>query len=83
MAASCYEYACHRQGIGSFFRIKINGIELSTGKVLVKNVVQSAFKHTLESKCTFQLYNNRKHKAKFTLELLTKMTLSGLVTVLT
>ena len=49
-----------------FFRIKINGIEISTGKI------QSAFRQTLGDKFTFQQDNNLKHKAKYTLELLTK-----------
>ena len=42
-------------------------------------------KQTLEDKFTFQQVNNLKHKAKYTLELLTKTTSfpSGLVTVYT
>jgi hypothetical protein len=46
---------------GKFFMIERNGIELSTGKILEENLVQSAFHQTL------------KHKAKYTLESLTKM----------
>jgi hypothetical protein len=57
-----------------FFRIKINGIELSTGKILEENLVQSAYQQTLGDKFTFQQDNNTKHKAKSTLELLTKKT---------
>jgi hypothetical protein len=30
-----------------FFKIKINGIELSKGKILEENLVQSAFQQTL------------------------------------
>ena len=55
-----------------FFRIKRNGIELSTGKILDENLVQSAFQQTLGDKFTFQQNNNLKHKAKYTRELLTK-----------
>ena len=52
-----------------FFRIKRNGIELNTCKILEKNLVQ-----TLGDKFTFQQDNNINHKGKYTLELLTKMT---------
>ena len=55
--------------------IKINGIELSTGKILEENLFQCAFQQTLGDKFTFQQDNNLKHKAKYTLEFLTKMTL--------
>jgi hypothetical protein len=58
------------------FRIKRNRIELSTGKILEENLVQSAFQQTLGDKFTFQQDNNLKHKAKYTLELLTKKTLN-------
>ena len=44
--------------------------------VLEENLVQSAFHQTLEDKLTFQLDNNLKHKAKYTLELLTKKTMN-------
>ena len=59
-----------------FFRIKINGIELSTGKILEKTLVQSAFQQTLGDKFNFQQDNNLKHKPKYTMELLTKTTLN-------
>ena len=59
-----------------FFKIKINGIELSTGKILEENLVQSAFQQTLGDKCTSQQDNKLKHKAKYTLELLTKRILN-------
>ena len=39
-------------------------------------MVQSAFLQTLGDKFTFQQDNNLKHKAKYTLELLTKTTLN-------
>ena len=58
------------------FRIKINGIELSTGKILEENLVRSAFQQTLGEKFTFQQDNNLKHKANSTQELLRKMTLN-------
>uniref|UniRef100_A0A673Z7C8 non-specific serine/threonine protein kinase n=1 Tax=Salmo trutta TaxID=8032 RepID=A0A673Z7C8_SALTR len=64
-------YACHRQGLGSFFRIKRNGIELSTGKIQEETFL-SAFQQILGDKFTFQQDNNLKHKAKYTQELLTK-----------
>ena len=82
VAASCYVYACHWHGQGHFFMIK--GIELSTGKILEENLVQSAFHQTLGDKFTFQQDYNLKHKAKYTLQLLTKTTLNvGQVTVST
>ena len=56
--------------------IKINVIELSSGKILEENLVQSAYQQTVGVKCTFQQDNNLNHKAKYTLELLTKMTLN-------
>ena len=56
--------------------IKINGIELSTGKILEESLVQSAFQQTLGDKFTSQQDNNLKHKAKYTLELVTKTTLN-------
>jgi hypothetical protein len=68
--------ACHQQGLGSFLKSKINGIELSTGKILEENHVQSVFQQTLGDKFTFQQDNNLKHKVKYTLELLTKMLLN-------
>ena len=51
--------------------MEINGIELRTG-----NLVHSAFQQTLGDEFTFQQDNNLKHKAKYPLELLTKMTLN-------
>jgi hypothetical protein len=54
-----------------FFRIKINGIDLSTGKTWV-SMLSNRHWETF----TFQQDNNLKHKAKCTLELLTKMTLN-------
>ena len=54
--------------------IKRNGIDLSTGKILEENLVQSAFQKTLGDKFTIQLDNNLK-QAKCTLELLTTTTL--------
>ena len=51
-------------------------MELSTGKILEENLVQSAFHQTLGDKFTFQQDNNLKHKAKSTLELLTKKTVN-------
>ena len=50
--------------------------ERKTGKILEENLVQSAFQQTLGAKCTFQQDNNLKHKAKYNLELLIKMTLN-------
>ena len=70
VAASGYGYAWE------IFRIKINGIELSTVKALEENSVQSAFQQTLGNKFTFQQDNNLKHKAKSTLELITNTTLN-------
>ena len=58
----------------SLFMIKINGIELSTGKILKETLF--AFQQTLGDKFTFQQDNNLKHKAKYTLELLTMTTLN-------
>ena len=59
---------------GEVFRIKLNGMERSTSKILEDNLVQSAFHLTLGDEFTFQQNNNLKHKAIFTLELLTKKT---------
>ena len=52
-------------------------MELSTGKIPEKNLVQSAFHQTLGDEFTFQQDNNLKHKAKSIPELLTKMNLNG------
>jgi hypothetical protein len=49
------------------FRGIKKGLELSTGKILEENLVQSAFRQTLGDKFTFQQVNNLKLKAKFTL----------------
>jgi hypothetical protein len=46
--------------------IKINGIELSTGKIPEEILVQSAFQQTLGDKFIFQKNNNLKYKAKST-----------------
>uniref|UniRef100_A0AAZ3PZ24 Uncharacterized protein n=1 Tax=Oncorhynchus tshawytscha TaxID=74940 RepID=A0AAZ3PZ24_ONCTS len=43
---------------------------------LEENLVQSAFHQTLGEEFTFQQVNNLKHKAKSTLELLTKKTVN-------
>ena len=51
-------------------------MELSTGKILEENLVQSAFHQTLGDAFTFQQDNNLKHKAKYALELLTKKTVN-------
>uniref|UniRef100_A0AAZ3R281 Tc1-like transposase DDE domain-containing protein n=1 Tax=Oncorhynchus tshawytscha TaxID=74940 RepID=A0AAZ3R281_ONCTS len=59
-----------------FFRTKINRVQLSTGKILEENLVQSTFQQTLGDTFTIQQDNNLKHKARYTLELLTKTTLN-------
>ena len=48
--------------------------ELSTGNILEENLVQSVFQQTLGDKFPFHQDNNLKQKAKYILELLTKMT---------
>jgi hypothetical protein len=53
-------------------------MELSTGKTLEENLVQSACQQTLGDEFTFQQDNNLKHNAKSTLELLTKKTVNVL-----
>jgi hypothetical protein len=74
VAASCYEYPHHRQGLGSSLGgIKRNRIELSTDKILEENLAWSAFQQT---DCTFQQDNNLKNKDKNTLEFLSKKTLN-------
>ena len=55
--------------------MKRNRIELSIGKILEENQVEFAFQNTLGDKVTFQQDKNLKHKAKYTLEMLTKTTL--------
>jgi hypothetical protein len=49
-------------------------MELSTGRTLEENLIQSAFHQTLGDEFTFQQDNNLKHKAKSTPTLLTKTT---------
>ena len=49
---------------------------LSTGKLLEKNLDQSAFHQILGDEFIFQQDNKLKHKAKSTLELLTKKTVN-------
>jgi hypothetical protein len=44
---------------GEFFRIKINGMELSTGKILEENLVQSALQQTRGREFTIQQDNNQ------------------------
>jgi hypothetical protein len=53
-----------------------NGMELNTGKILVENLVWSAFHQTLGDEFTFQQDNSLKHKTKSTQELLTKKTVN-------
>ena len=48
----------------------------NTGKILEENLGQSAFQQTLGDTFTFHQDINLNHKAKSTLELLTKMTLN-------
>jgi hypothetical protein len=53
---------------GVFQLRKRNGMELSAGKVLEENLVQSAFHQTLGEEFTFQLDNNlRKHSQLYSL----------------
>uniref|UniRef100_A0A8K9XAW0 Uncharacterized protein n=1 Tax=Oncorhynchus mykiss TaxID=8022 RepID=A0A8K9XAW0_ONCMY len=40
---------------------KLTKMELSTGKILEENLVQSAFHQTLGDEFTFQQYNNLNH----------------------
>ena len=47
-------------------------MELSTGKILEKNLVQSDFHRKIVDQFTFQQENNLKHKAKSTMELFTQ-----------
>jgi hypothetical protein len=67
----CIQYG---KDYGVCLRIRRNGIELSTGKIQEEHLVQSA--RRLGDKFPFQQDNNLKHKAKYTLKLLTKMTLN-------
>jgi hypothetical protein len=63
------------KGRGVFQDKQINGMELSTGKILEETWL-SAFHQTLGDTFTFQQDNNLKHKAKSTVELLTKKTVN-------
>ena len=77
VAASCYGYACHRQGQGRFLNKKNNKIELSRDNILEDHLVQSAFQQTLGDKFPFQQDNNLNHKANNALtKLLTKATVN-------
>ena len=58
------------------YRIKINGIGLSTVKILEPILLQSALHQTPGEEFTFQYVNNLEHKAKSTLELLTNKTVN-------
>ena len=62
--------------IRELFSIKINGTELNTGKILEENLFSLFSTRHWEINSTFQQDNNLKHKAKYTLVLLTKMTLN-------
>ena len=61
---------------GVFQDKKINIMELSTGKILDENLFHSVFHQRMGDEFTFQQDNNLKHKAKSTLELLTKNTVN-------
>ena len=61
MLWACLSLARNRE----FFGDKRNGKELSTGKILVENLVQSAFQQTLGDKFTFLQDNYLKLKAKY------------------
>jgi hypothetical protein len=47
VAATCYGYACYCYELGSFSGYKINGMELSTDKILEENLVQCIFHQPL------------------------------------
>jgi hypothetical protein len=49
-------------------------MELSSGKILMEILVQYALQQRMGDEFTFQQANNLKHKAKSTLDLLTKKT---------
>ena len=51
---------------GVFQDKKITVMELSTGKTLEENLVQSTFHQPLGDEFTFQQENNLKYKAKYT-----------------
>ena len=59
-----------------FFRIKRNRIQLNTDNILEENLLQSTLHQTLGEEFPFQRDNNLQHKAKSTLELLTKKTVN-------
>jgi hypothetical protein len=61
---------------GVFQDKKRNRMVLNTVRIPEGNQVQSAFQQTLRVEFTFQQDNNLKHKAKSTLELLTKKTVN-------
>jgi hypothetical protein len=59
-------------------------MELSTGRILLENLVQYVFHQTLGNYITFQQNNNLKHKAKSDTGVAYQlMFVSGRVTVLT
>jgi hypothetical protein len=62
---------------GVFQDKKRNLLELSTDKILQENLVQSASQQTLGDEFTFQQDNNLIHRAKSTLELLTKKAINA------
>ena len=64
------------ENTGEFFRMKINVMELSTGKILEENLLKSASQQTLGEEFTFQQDYNPQHKATSKLELLTKKTVN-------
>ena len=49
---------------GAFQDKKRCAMDLSAGKILEENLVQSAFHQTLRNEFTFQQDDNLKHKAK-------------------
>jgi hypothetical protein len=64
---------------GEYFRIKINGMEPSTGNILEGNLLQSALHQTLGEEFPLQQNNNLQQKAKPTLEWLTKKTVNQVI----
>jgi hypothetical protein len=72
VAASCCGNACHWKGLRSKKKMKRNKAKHKQNTR--GNLVQSAFQQTLGDKFIFQQDNYLKHK--YTLELLTKMTLN-------
>ena len=51
-------------------------MELSRDKILKENLIQPTFRQSLGDEFTFQQDNNLKHKAKSTLDFLTKKTVN-------